>query len=225
VDDRHAHKNGVSCVNLSENMRFVVSAGYEGEIRVWEIKTKEMISHLKEHISKVNACSLFTNDQYCISASRDRCILTWDLRAERRLTLHREKHGGINSMVVCNDQTTVLSAGQEKTLSIWDLRVADCVKSVQLDEELHKIAISHDDKYLVTGGDGCCVKLWDTRKLEKKNSFLVNGTGHSKCIRGLEFSEDDKQVVSVSDDWSALVWNIYDIDDSELKSYLLNPID
>ena len=49
----NAHKGGVTCIALSHNNKFIVSGGMEGEIRVWEIRSRELISHLKEHTSRV----------------------------------------------------------------------------------------------------------------------------------------------------------------------------
>ena len=49
----NAHKNGVTAIALSHNNKFIVSGGQEGEVRVWEIRSRELISHLKEHTSKV----------------------------------------------------------------------------------------------------------------------------------------------------------------------------
>ena len=49
----NAHKNGVTAIALSHNYKFIVSGGNEGEIRVWEIRSRELIAHLKEHTSKV----------------------------------------------------------------------------------------------------------------------------------------------------------------------------
>merc|ERR1711865_22881 len=109
-----------------------VSGGVEGELRIWELKTRDMISHMKEHVGRVNELKLFPNDQYAISCSRDRCLLTWDLRAEKRLTLHRMQHQGINTLGVMQDQTTVITSGGEKTIVYWDLRVADPVRAMDL---------------------------------------------------------------------------------------------
>ena len=49
----NAHKNGVTAIALSHNLKFIVSGGNEGEIRVWEIRSRELIAHLKEHTSRV----------------------------------------------------------------------------------------------------------------------------------------------------------------------------
>ncbi|CAD7929681.1 unnamed protein product [Amoebophrya sp. A120] len=188
----NTHKKGVSTLALARNMRFVVSGGVEGDLRVWETKTKEMITHMKEHVGRINQTELFTNDQYAISCSRDRCLLTWDLRAERRLTMHREKHGGLNGLVMASDQTTVVTAGMEKTMTFWDLRQQDASYYIDVpDEELLALDMSHNEKYLVTGGTGHTVKLWDLRNVQQ--GPLSVGSGHSRDIVSVKFAEDDKQ--------------------------------
>lgn len=201
----NAHKGGATTVKIASNVRFVVSGGVDGELRIWELKTREMISHMKEHVGRVNELKLFPNDQYAISCSRDRCLLTWDLRTEKRLTQHREKHGGINCLAVSTNQTSVITAGQEKTLTYWDLRMADPIRSVDLDEEINSVSMSPDDRYLVTAGSGQVVKVYDIASgIEKCVGF-----GHSGAIQKLSFSPDGKQVVSAGLDHSIMVWNFY----------------
>jgi WD40 repeat protein len=201
----NAHNKGVTSVKIASNVRFVLSGGVDGELRIWEFKTRDMISQMKEHVARINDMKLFPNDQYAVSASRDRCLLTWDLRAEKRLTQHRENHGGINCLAVASNQTSVITAGQEKTLTYWDLRMADPVRTVNLDEEVNTISLSPDDRYLVTAGTGQVVRVYDVNSSLEKSV----GTGHSRAVQKLSFSPDGKQVVSVGLDHSIMVWNFY----------------
>ena len=46
---KDAHRDGVSSMQLSHNERFIISGGVEGEVRVWELRSRELVSHLKEH--------------------------------------------------------------------------------------------------------------------------------------------------------------------------------
>lgn len=78
----NAHAGGVTALALSNNRRFVMSGGPAGEVRLWELRSRELISHLKEHKQKVTSIALFEDDTLCLSGSRDRCILRWDLRNE-----------------------------------------------------------------------------------------------------------------------------------------------
>lgn len=78
----NAHAGGVTALVLSHNRRFLLSGGPAGEVRLWEMRSRELISHLKEHKQKVTALCLFEDDTLCLSGSRDRCVLRWDLKSE-----------------------------------------------------------------------------------------------------------------------------------------------
>jgi len=59
----------------------------EGEVRVWEIRSRELVSHLKEHTSRVTKVQLFDDDVHLLSSARDRSILCWDLKNEKRVSV------------------------------------------------------------------------------------------------------------------------------------------
>lgn len=203
----NAHTGGVTALVLSHNQRFVVSAGVGGEVRVWDIRKRDMVSHLKEHSMAVTHLALYHDDMHVISCSRDRSILCWDLRNERRISSHIQRMGGINTVALSANQNLVLSAGQEKRISYWDLRIDSPVNIIQKahEEEATCIAVAHNLDIFATGGNDRLVKLWDYHTGE----LIMDGIGHSGNVRGLAFSPDDRQLVSVGEDGSIFIWNVY----------------
>ncbi|KAF1788334.1 G-protein beta WD-40 repeat [Phytophthora cactorum] len=188
-------------------LRFIVSAGVGGEVRVWDIRKRDLVSHLKEHSMTVTSLALYRDDLHVISCSRDRSLLCWDLRNERRISSHIQRMGGINTVALSADQRLVLSAGQEKRISYWDLRIDTPVTVIQKahDEEATCIAVAHNLEIFATGGNDRLVKLWDFNT----NQLIMDGVGHSGNVRGVAFSPDDRQLVSVGDDGCVFVWNLY----------------
>ncbi|KAF4322159.1 hypothetical protein JM18_001102 [Phytophthora kernoviae] len=202
-----AHTGGVTALVLSHNQRFIVSAGVGGEIRVWDVRKRDLVAHLKEHSMTVTNLALYRDDQHLISCSRDRSLLCWDLRSERRISSHIQRMGGINTVALSSDQRLVLSAGQEKRISYWDLRIDTPVTVIQKahEEEATCIAVAHNLDVFATGGNDRLVKLWDYNT----SQLIMDGVGHSGNVRGLAFSPDDRQLVSVGDDGCVFVWNVY----------------
>jgi len=226
----NAHRGGVTALVMSGNQRFIISGGAEGEIRVWELRSRDLVSHLKEHTMPVTGLAIFDDDAHAISCSRDRSFLCWDLRAEKRIANHTQRMGGINAVTLSPDQTQVLTVGQEKKISFWDLREEQPlrqldysrvayggqlapapVSEVGLDDSLSAeatcIAVSHNGKLLATGGTDCSMKLWGVGSGE----LIMDGVGHSGTVRDLKFSPDDRQLVSVGMDGCIFVWNIYEM--------------
>ena len=60
---------------------------------MWDMRTRSMISSLKEHSSRVVGLAVLDDDQHVVSASRDRSIITWDLIRERRVSSHQQRIG------------------------------------------------------------------------------------------------------------------------------------
>lgn len=75
------HRGGLSALRLSHNLKFLVSGGEEGDVRVWEIRTRDMFLHLKQHTTTITSLEIFSDDSHVLSASRDRNIYVWDLHS------------------------------------------------------------------------------------------------------------------------------------------------
>ena len=82
-----------------------MSGGEEGDVRVWEIKTRQMVLHLKEHKMAVTALQICDADMCVLSSSRDCSILKWDLTRGERVAALRQRMGGINGIVLQGDGT------------------------------------------------------------------------------------------------------------------------
>lgn len=204
----HAHpRGGVASITLSANRRFAVSGGASGDIRVWELRSRDLIAQFTEHTSAVTGLTLYLDDTHMLSCSKDRSFLCWNLRSQKRVTSHVQPMGGINGIVLSKDESRIYTVGQEKRISQWDLRSKSVVRQMDIDcdrlDEAKAIAVSHAGHVIATGGTQCKITLWSAYDLSK----LVTLRGHSNTVTGLEFAPDDKQLVSVGDDGSIFVWS------------------
>jgi len=57
-----------------------------------------------------------------------------------------------------------------------------------------------------TGGSDCVVRIWDVASA----NLIAEQLGHSSCIKTLQFSNDDKQLISGGLDGNIMVWNVFD---------------
>eukprot|EP00826_Nyctotherus_ovalis_P020852 TRINITY_DN1661_c0_g3_i2.p1 TRINITY_DN1661_c0_g3~~TRINITY_DN1661_c0_g3_i2.p1 ORF type:complete len:625 (-),score=159.27 TRINITY_DN1661_c0_g3_i2:71-1945(-) len=207
----NAHKDGVTGLEWSHNKKFMVSGGTGGEVRVWEMKTKDLVTHLKEHTGIVTGLYIFSDDTHALSCARDRRILCWDLKSEKRVIAHTQRMGGVNSVAVFGDEKGYLSTGQEKKIVLWDLRqstpvsIVDAFPSPGPEDELQSIALSKDNKYFVTSGNLGVVRLWDTSTLK----MMAEVKAHSGCATCARFSPDEKQIVSTGEDGLIMIWNLF----------------
>lgn len=164
----HAHPSGVTAIELAHNFKFLATGGNDGEIRVWEIRTRELISHLKEHTSKITKIEIFPDDVHLMSSSRDKSVLTWDLKNEKRLSNHTQSMGGINCFARNPlDGSKFITVGQERQITFWDMNkqtpdaIMNSSPQPHESDELFSLAMSPDGKHFVTGGSLGVVRMWD----------------------------------------------------------------
>lgn len=232
----NAHVGGVTALRLSHNLRFILSGGEDGGLRLWELRNRELVVILKQHTKRVTKIILFKDDIHAISCSKDRSFLCWDLQKERRVSAHTQRMGGINAITLnkgtcsvrslkifiyfgkltdfnCVDQTLVVSVGQERSISLWDLRERFPIWSVTSpvegmhDSEATCIAISHCGGFLATGGLDNKLKVWHEENGTLK--LIQTVPAHSGTIHDITFSQDDKQLISVGADGGIFVWNVF----------------
>ena len=176
------HRGGVTALAVSNNRKFLVSGGEEGEVRVWEIRTREMVVHLKQHTMRVTSLKLYDNDSHVISASRDRTMYLWDLRAEARDKALLQRMGGLNAIDLLPDHIQLLSVGQEQCVGFWDLRESSPLAMVPAGEEQLCLAAYTPPEgqgnsaftVFATGGVDCVVRLWRYKGAE----IVAKGIGH-----------------------------------------------
>jgi WD40 repeat protein len=66
------------------------------------------------------------------------------------------------------------------------------------------LAFSHTGRWLSWTGNNRALFVWDVHRGEMLGSF----TGHDDTVTGLAFTADDRAVVSSSEDWTLLVWDV-----------------
>jgi len=208
----NAHSNGVTTLCISHNFKFLATGGYSGDVRVWEIRSRELISHLKEHTSSVTKVEVFDDDIHLLSCARDKSILCWDLKNEKRVSNHTQRMGGINSFAFYpENQNKILSVGQERKVTYWDLQksepeaVVSSSDNPSESDELYAIDITKDGQLFVTGGALGILRIWDYND----GKILSEHSGHSSTITSVRFSPDGKQIISTGRDGLVLVWNIF----------------
>jgi WD40 repeat protein len=207
----NAHKGGVTTLCFSHNRKFLCSGGTEGEVRVWETRSKDMVSHLKEHIQKVTKVGLFKDDLHLLTTAKDKSILIWDLNKEKRISSYQQSMGGVNNFQLSPiDENFLVTIGQDRKITFWDLRHAKPVKIMgsnpnnQPDQadELFALSISNDGKYVATGGTAGIIRVWDFNNYH----CLFEQYAHSKTCNSLSYTYDDKFLISAGADSQILAF-------------------
>jgi WD40 repeat protein len=115
--------------------------------------------------------------------------------------------GGLNKLRVEKrvDQIATLNPTASTPVAFSSAKIDTMLKQFERAhvQGIQVLAISHDSKYVVSGGiQESTVRLWDT----KTGQQLRQMTGHKDEIWGVAFSPDDKMIASASTDKTMHTW-------------------
>jgi len=203
-----AHSTGTTVIKIANRSTFIVTGGAGGEVRAWDLRSRQMVSNMKAHSAPICDISILSDDAHIVTASLDRSWSLWDLHPECCRASWRV-NTVINGMAVCPDQMTVITVGQDKQAMIWDIRSPSVVRTF---EGIHQteprcVAVSPSRSMFVTGAADGEVKLWDLGS----GALVGSAVGHSGPVSKLVFTQaasPDQPLVSVSLDGSISLWHL-----------------
>lgn len=203
--DIPAHRGNVNCIYVDGN--YILTGGEDGIVRVWTRKNHELIIQIPAHHKNVRSVFADMNKPNIIySCGEDRELMCFDLKLQKRLTTQSIPNGYLCGIAQKLDKDyEIISVGVNCNLAVWDFYKSEPIQEINLNEKIMAIKISHSGKYFALGSNSGELWLFKLPECE----FLSKSQGHSRQINNLNWSPDDKQIVSISNDSSICVWNVY----------------
>jgi guanine nucleotide-binding protein subunit beta-2-like 1 protein len=127
------HKEWVSCVRFSPNLNtpLIVSAGWDGMVKVWNLTHCKLRTNLHGHNGYVNTVTVSPDGSLCASGGKDGIAMLWDLNEGKHLS-SLEAGDTIHSLCFSPIRYW-LCAATATTIKIWDLESRVCVDELKPD--------------------------------------------------------------------------------------------
>jgi len=130
IEDQ-GHSEWVSCVRFSPQTSnpVVVSAGWDGVVKVWNLSNCKLRANLAGHKGYVNGVTISPDGSLCASGGRDGTAMLWDLTEGKHL--YSLDAGSVIHTLVFSPNRYWLCAGTEKNIIIWDLESKVLVEEIK----------------------------------------------------------------------------------------------
>jgi len=209
----NAHAGGVTSMDIAPF--YLVSGGPDGKVRVWTW-SQQLIVEFAEHKKAVSGVKADrTVAHLCHSCSTDGTVLSYDIRRGNRVATHNMARRGKFSCLEqrVDSEGELITASLSGYLHSWDVDYPDArIEHVDHPEELRCISLSRSGTLLAVAGSSGFVKVYHMPSTDQgKPELIAVGQGHFGPVKGLMWSPDERQIVSVSENASLCVWNFYGV--------------
>ena len=183
----HAPNTPVWSVSFAPSGYYFLSGGADGTARVWTTDRAAPVRILAGHTSKsIHSTCFHPNGNYVLTGSEDKTARLWDIQSGRCVRLLTGCSAGVNVVQVSPSGQYAAGADYHGNVHLWELGTGKKVSqfmtttggaSNKSGGTIHSLAFSPCGKALATGGDDCCVRIWDVQNLNTcQNDVSVQTT-------------------------------------------------
>ncbi|XP_031624516.1 transducin beta-like protein 3 [Contarinia nasturtii] len=206
-------------LSLASLRNFLLSAGKDNTIRLWEINPSDFsircIGIGRKHTKAVGSVAFGKiSHQTFASVSQDTCIKVWKLPKEldsnETINLnciateiaHKED---VNCITISPNDKMIATTSQDKTAKLWSLNNLSLLGVLRGHRRgIWCARFSPVDQVLMTTSGDCTIKLWSLTDMSCLKSF----EGHDSSVMRAEFLSQGMQILSAGSDGLIKLWNI-----------------
>ncbi|MCP3850757.1 MAG: protein kinase [Gammaproteobacteria bacterium] len=251
IREMSGHLGKVTALCVSPDEQLLLSGSEQGEVRVWNLLTGEMLNVWSASNGMINDLQLSLCGQFVYIASDENQLSLWDYN--KKLQLNTFKGEGHNDKVLClhlsKKSGHLASAGKDNVIRIWEKDSDNTLCLLQGHEHAVTCMQWLDKDYILSGGQDKTIRLWNTALNEDfdKSSDEASDkcqriySGHHGIVTCLKVNSNYGYMISGSSDGTVRYWDIktgssyviskfsgairhIDLDPSGLYALILSPL-
>jgi WD40 repeat protein len=196
----------VTAVSFSPDIRYVASGHENGQLKIWEIKTGDLLNVLwaTRVFGRIMDVEFSPDGRYIAACQDDERIRAWRFPdyQEHLLTGHERAVYSIDFDPVTGH---LVSAGAGGRVLVWEVETGKILGRIDAHEKaILSVSVSEDGKTLFTGSKDNSIGIWDLRT----GRSIFHLYGHEKQVNSVAVNSNATLLASGSDDGTVRIWDI-----------------
>jgi WD40 repeat protein/energy-coupling factor transporter ATP-binding protein EcfA2 len=201
---------------ISPDGKTLATAGENGTIVLFDVKTGKLIKRLQKHTKNIQALVFHSN--FLISAGDDQQIIFWSLSTAKPKMIWKAP-AEVNALAISPNGDILASGGEDNNITLWNINTSQIVTTLKGHEQAistNGLAFASNGYVLGSTSHDHTARLWnvtpDTYITDQNVSYLGNNhkilKGHTDILQGITFSPNGNKVATSSLDGSVRLWNV-----------------
>jgi WD40 repeat protein len=200
------HTDWIRALAFTPDGKFLVSAGDDQAILVWEVESGKFVRRLDGSTGWVMALAVSPDGKQLASGGFDRTIRLWDLASGAKIKDIPAQNQFITTLAWSPDGKTIVSGGQDRLVRLWDAAAGAELREPLAGhaDQVFAVAFHPGGQFLASCGGDKSVRLWNLADGKE----LKNLTGHTQWVYSLAFTSDGSTLATASADETVRLWDL-----------------
>ena len=154
------HTAWVTTLKFSRDGLRVVSGGWDGVVRLWEVATGNCVQIFEGHTLPVTTVAFSLDGRWVLSGSNDGNLRLWEVATGKCIRIFGSEGNPVDSVAISADSRWAFSGNRDKTLRLWEIPTGKCLRILEA-HSLYSLDLSNCSRYVLTGNSDGRVRLWE----------------------------------------------------------------
>ncbi|MCS6852551.1 MAG: WD40 repeat domain-containing protein [Gemmataceae bacterium] len=184
---------------------FVLSAGWDGQLRLWETARAAHVTALRVSSKPVSACAISPDGGSWLAGTLDGFLSRWNALTHEQTLLFLAHPRPVSAILYGGNEHTLITASWDGNLIVWDLTRERHGRTLAGHRDIVAgCRLTPDGQTIVSWSHDGTLRTWDMARLRPMRVFA----GHSDRVTAAAISCDGRWVVSGSRDAQLRLWDL-----------------
>src|SRR5215831_13696896 len=196
------HRGAVTGLGLGDDGRWIVSAGADATLRVWNAGSGAPVRIIE--LDDGPATAIAVDDRRALTGHKSGAIVLWDLERAEKLGLFQHQPAPVTGLAFAGDADHFAAASQTGAMALFDVR-SPSVPTLLAEglEGAQAIAGSRSLRLMASAGQDHSIRLWRT----DTGGLARSWRGQSEAASALEMSPGGRSLATGSTTGAVRLWS------------------